>query len=71
MKKIVKIGFIILVIIILIFTVFTVIGIFVIGDKTKHIDKIENTNSKYSNLISQLSIFLDEHGVVRFETKNS
>lgn len=71
MKKIIKIGFIILVIIILIFTVFIVIGIFVLGDKTKHIDKIENTNSKYSNLISQPSIFLDEHGVVRFDTKNS
>ena len=60
MKKVIKIGFIIQVIIILIFTVFVIFGIFILGDKTKHIDKTENTNSKYSNLKFQSSIFSDE-----------
>lgn len=63
MKKIIKIGFVILVIIILTFTVFIVFGIFILGDKTKHIDKTENINSKYSNLIFQPTIFYEGYGV--------
>jgi uncharacterized alpha/beta hydrolase family protein len=63
MKKNIKIGFVILVIIILTFTVFIVFGIFILGDKTKHIDKTENTNSKYSNLIFQPTIFYEGYGV--------
>lgn len=63
MKKIIKIGFVILVIIILMFTVFIVFGMFILGDKTKHVDKIENTNSKYSNLIFQPTIFSDGYSV--------
>jgi len=49
MKKILKLVLVILVAFILIFTIFIVVGIFVLGDRTKHIDKIENVNYEKNN----------------------
>lgn len=49
MKKILKLALVILVAFILIFTIFIVVGIFVLGDRTKHIDKIENVNYEKNN----------------------
>lgn len=51
MKKILKLVLVILVTIILLFTVFIVVGIVVLGDKTKHIDKIENVSNKKTTKI--------------------